>query len=109
MKHAVAAFLFFCWLAARFEFFEGGFFEGFKGDYNKGYEEGLKIGHLQGVVEGLDAGHLLGYEEGQKIAKSGCNGFEEGKSEGYGEGFFAGVHKGFECKMRQIDAFNFEC
>ena len=32
-----------------------------------------------------------------------------GLAEGYREGFLAGVHKGFECKMKQIDAYTLEC
>jgi hypothetical protein len=108
MKIVLAFFI--GWVTARFGMEEG---------YPQGYLDGIEVGHLQGVAEGFDAGHLRGLEEGKK----GCyeerveyyedgtenKGYAEGVIDGYGEGFFAGVHKGFECKMRQIDAFNFEC
>lgn len=103
MKTAVAIGLFFGWIAARFGFLE-------TEDYDKGYEEGVKVGHLQGVVEGIDVGHLLGYDEGYKVGNADRDlVYDEGLQEGYGEGFFAGVHKGFECKLRQIDESTFEC
>jgi len=90
MKTALAIGLFFGWLASRF----------FEGDvYDQGYREGMIAGHIRGVVEGVDVGHLLGYDEGYRGCPDG----------GYGEGFFAGVHKGFECKMRQVDETTFEC
>jgi hypothetical protein len=100
MKTVVAIGLFFGWLAARF----------LESDYDKGYREGMKIGHLQGVVEGVDAGHLVGYDEGYKVGNADREMvYDTGMAEGYGEGFFAGVHKGFECKMMQIDESTFEC
>lgn len=79
-------------------------------DYDKGYREGMKIGHLQGVVEGVDVGHLLGYDEGYKVGNADRDMvYDSGLAEGYGEGFLAGVHKGFECKLMQIDESTFEC